>query len=301
MIKTIFFSSLVLISAQSFAQDDLLNILESEVNQETTSKKVSSTFKDIKLINANTIETTKKSTLAFNITHRFGDMEIGESEGFHTYWGLDNAANIRFSFDYGLTDKISIGFGRSKIQEQYDWNLKYRFLEQKAGRMPISAAYYTNIAITAVAKIKDDAFVNRLSYVHQLIIASKLNNSISLEVLPTLVHRNLVDQRNIHPTNGSVDKNDLFALGLAGRFKVTKRMAFVVDYFYTFSEFRDSKNNFYDALGLGVEIETGGHVFMVNVTNSAGIIENNFIPHTNSAWDKGEYKLGFNISRVFSF
>ncbi|PIQ16534.1 MAG: hypothetical protein COW67_02435 [Flavobacteriales bacterium CG18_big_fil_WC_8_21_14_2_50_32_9] len=301
MIKSIFLSFVLLCSLISFAQDDLLNMLEEEVKEETTSEKVTATFKGTKLINANTIETTKKKTLAFNITHRFGDMQIGEPIGYHTYYGLDNASNIRFGFEYGLTDKISIGFGRSKIQEHYDWNLKYRFLEQKAGGMPISAAYYTNIAITAVAKIKDDAFVNRLSYVHQLIIASKLNNSISLEILPTLVHRNLVDQRNIHPTNGSVDKNDLFALGLAGRFKVTKRMAFVVDYFYTFSEFRDSRNNFYDALGLGIEIETGGHVFMINVTNSAGIIENDFLPYTNSAWDKGEYKLGFNISRVFSF
>lgn len=301
MIKSISLSFLIICSIVSYAQDDLVKMLENETKQEATSEKVSSTFKDTKLINANTIETTKKNTLAFNITHRFGDMEIGESIGYHTYWGLDNATNIRFSFEYGLTDKLSVGFGRSRIQEHYDWNLKYRFLEQKTGKMPISAAYYTNIAITAVAKIKDDAFVNRLSYVHQLIIASKLNNSISLEALPTLVHRNLVDQRNIHPTNGSVDKNILFALGLAGRFKVTKRMAFVVDYFYTFSEFRNSRNNFYDALGVGVEIETGGHVFMVNITNSAGIIENDFLPYTNSAWDKGEYKLGFNISRVFSF
>lgn len=301
MIKSIFLSSILLCSLVSFAQDDLLNMLEEEVEQESTSEKVTATFKGTKLINANTIETTKKKTLEFNITHRFGDMKIGEPIGYHSYWGMDNATNIRFSFDYGLTDKISIGIGRSKTQEHYDGNLKYRFLEQKTGGMPISAAYYANMAITAVAKIPEDKLVNRLSYVHQLIIASKLSNAISLEVLPTLVHRNLVDKRNVHPENGSTDENDLFALGFAGRFKFTKRMAFVVDYFYTFSEFRDSRNNYYDALGVGIEIETGGHVFHINVTNSAGIIENDFIPYTNSAWDKGEYKLGFNISRVFSF
>jgi len=301
MLKSIVLSFIFLYSLVSFAQDDLLNMLEKEVEQETSSEKVTATFKGTKLINANTIETTKKRTLEFNITHRFGDMEIGEPIGYHTYWGMDNATNIRFSFDYGLTDKISIGIGRSKTQEHYDGNLKYRFLEQKTGGMPISAAYYANMAITAVAKIPEDNLVNRLSYVHQLIIASKINDFISLEVLPTLVHRNFVDKRNIHPENGSADENDLFALGFAGRFKITKRTAFVVDYFLPFSEFRDSRNNYYDALGVGIEIETGGHVFHINVTNSAGIIENDFLPYTNSAWDKGEYKLGFNISRVFSF
>lgn len=301
MKKSILLSFIVFCSLASFAQDDLLDMLEEEVKQETSPETVTATFKAIKLINANTIETTKKKTLEFSITHRFGNMKIGEPIGYHTYWGMDNATNIRFSFDYGLTDRISIGIGRSKTREHYDANIKYRFLEQKTGGMPISAAYYVNTAITAVAKIQEDELINRLSYVHQLIIASKLSNAISLEILPTLVYRNFVDKRIFHPENGSVDKNDLFVLGFAGRFKITKRTAFVVDYFLPFSEFRDSENNYYDALGVGIEIETGGHVFMLNVTNSTGIVENDFLPYTNSSWGKGEYKLGFNISRVFSF
>ncbi len=283
-----------------FSQDDLMNQLNDELIS-TEPAKVLTTFKGIKLINANTIETTKKKTLEFRITHRFGNMEIGNPIGDHTLYGLDNASNIRFSFDYGLTDKISIGVGRSKTLEHIDGNFKYRFLEQKTGGMPISAAYYTNAAITPIQNIPQDKFVNRWSFTHQLIIASKINNAISLELLPTLVHRNFVDKTIKHPDNGSTDNNDIFALGFGGRFKITKRTAFVVDYFLPFDKFRDSKNNFYDALGVGFEFETGGHVFHVNVTNSSGIIENDFIPNTNSAWDKGEYKLGFNISRVFNF
>lgn len=301
MIKSIFLSFLLLCSLVSFAQDDLLNMLEEEVEQESTSEKVTATFKAKKLINANTIETTKKKTLDVNITHRFGNMLIGKADGHHTMWGLDNATNIRISVDYGITDKLSVGVGRSKTQEHIDGNIKYRFLEQKQNGIPISAAYYVNMAITAVAEIPEDQFVNRLSYVHQLIIASKLSNAISLEVLPTLVHRNLVDKRNIHPENGSTDENDLFALGFAGRFKFTKRAAFVIDYFLPFSNYRASGNGYYNALGVGIEIETGGHVFLVNFTNSAGIIENDFLPHTRSSWADGQYKLGFNISRVFSF
>ena len=282
------------------AQDDLLNMLQEEASNDEETKKVIATFKGIKLINANTIETTKKRTLDLRITHRFGNMEIGESVGNHTLWGLDNATNIRFSLDYGLTDKLSVGIGRSKVAEHIDGNVKFRFLEQKTGGIPISAAYFANTAISAIANAPEHDFVNRLSFVHQLIVASKLNNAISLEILPTFIHRNFVDQTAVHPENGSTDENDLFALGFAGRFKVTKRMALVVDYFLPFSEYRDSQNGFYDALGVGLEIETGGHVFHINVTNSAGIIENDFIPSTTSAWDKGEYKFGFNISRVFS-
>lgn len=284
----------------AFAQDDLMDELNKEMSS-SEPEKVMTTFKGIKLINANTIETTKKKTLEFRITHRFGNMEIGNAIGDHTLYGLDNASNIRFSFDYGITDKLSVGVGRSKTLEHIDGNVKYRFLEQKKGGLPISVAYYANTAFTPMQNIAQDKFENRLSYTHQLIIASKINNAISLELLPTFVHRNFVDQTTVHPKNKSTDKNDIFALGVGGRFKISKRTAFVVDYFLPFDNYRDSKNNFYDALGLGFEFETGGHVFHVNVTNSTGIIENDFIPYTNSAWEKGEYKLGFNISRVFNF
>lgn len=293
-----------ILSAAS-AQEDLMKMLEEEVAAENTSDKVLATFKGTRVINAQTIQTVKKRTLEFNIAHRFGNMDLFDKTGFgsgkHTLYGLENASNIRFAFDYGITDKLTAGWSRSKMNEHIEGHVKFRFLEQKEKRMPISAAYYVNAALSPVAIIPEDKFENRMSYVHQLIIASKLTRGISLEILPTYVHRNYVDQTVLHPENGSVDENDIFAIGFAGRFKITKRMSFVVDYFYTFSEFRDADNGFYDALGVGIEIETGGHVFHINVTNSDGLIENDIIPSTTSDWGKGEYKLGFNISRVFSF
>lgn len=301
MKKGLLFIVFLSLCFSAFSQDDLLNMLEEEVNEEATKEKVYATFKGTRIIVANTIETTKKKTLEFRITHRFGDMKLGESEGDHSLWGLDNASNIRFSFDYGITDKLSIGVGRSKTNEHIDGNLKFRFLEQVKSGLPISAAYYTNVAIIGSSIVPEDKFVNRLSYTHQLIIASKLNESISLAILPTLVHRNYVDASIVHPNNSSTDENDIIALGFGGRFKFTKRAAFVFDYFLGLSEFRDAENGFYDSFGAGIEIETGGHVFHINITNSAGIIENDFIPSTTSSWGDGEYKLGFNISRVFSF
>ncbi|MCB0402859.1 MAG: hypothetical protein KDD41_12300 [Flavobacteriales bacterium] len=301
MTKPLLIALFLLPSLTVFSQDDLMNMLEEETNNEAKPEKVTATFKAIKLINANTIETTKKKTLDFRITHRFGNMETSNAAGKHTLYGLDNASNIRFSLDYGLTDKLSVGVGRSKTREHIDLNLKYRFLEQKEKGLPVSAAYYTNMAISPVADVPEDKFANRLSYVHQLIIASKITPGISLEVLPTFVHRNYVDKSNLHPKNNSADENDLMALGFGGRFKLTKRFALVADYFMGFSEFRDGDNAYYDALAVGVEIETGGHVFHINLSNSEGIIENDFIPNTRGSWGKEEYKLGFNISRVFTF
>tara|TARA_B100000809_G_scaffold224679_1_gene235022 strand:- start:6129 stop:7046 length:918 start_codon:yes stop_codon:yes gene_type:complete len=287
------------------AQDDLMKMLEEESAADYEPEKVLATFKGTAVINAQTIQTVKKNTLEFNIAHRFGDMDIsnkkGSNLGGHTLYGLENASNIRFSLTYGITDKLSVGLGRSKMNEHVDGNLKVRFLEQKESGLPISAAYFTSAAVSFVADVSGNKFENRLSYAHQIIIASKITRGISLEVLPTFVHRNYVDQTIIHPTNASVDENDIFAIGVAGRFKITKRMAFVFDYFHTFSKFRDSDNGYYDAIGAGIEIETGGHVFHINVTNSAGLIANDIIPSTTSDWGRGEYKLGFNISRVFSF
>ncbi len=287
------------------AQDDLMGMLEDESAADAKPEKVLATFKGTAVINAQTIQTVKKKTLEFNIAHRFGDMDISDKKGTnvagHTLYGLENANNIRFSLTYGITDKLSVGVGRSKMNEHVDGNLKFRFLEQKENGLPISAAYYASAAASFVAEVADDKFENRMSYAHQLIIASKLTRGISLEVLPTLVHRNYVDQTVLHPENNSVDENDIFAVGIAGRVKLTTRMAFVFDYFHTFSEFRDADNGFYDAIGVGIEIETGGHVFHINVTNSGGLIANDIIPSTTSDWGQGEYKLGFNISRVFSF
>ncbi|GAB4255187.1 MAG: DUF5777 family beta-barrel protein [Vicingaceae bacterium] len=282
-----------LITITSYSQD-LLAELEAETSNEP--EKVMATFKGIKLINANTVETTKKKTLEFRITHRFGN--VGE-EGEHTLFGLDNASNIRFSFDYGVTDNLSIGIGRSKTNEHIDGILKFRFLHQ-TNKLPFSAAYFTNVALTPSSK-QFNEFAHRLSYTHQLIVASKISSGISLEILPTLVHRNYVESE-INPENNAYDENDLISIGFAARIKITKRTAFVADYFYTLSNYRTNNTAlaFYNPFALGFEFETGGHVFHVNFTNSAGIIENDFIPYTNDTWENGQFKFGFNISRVFN-
>lgn len=288
---------------------DLSSLLDSVETKK--SEKVYATFKDSKIINAQSVETAKKNTLVFDISHRFGNIGVASNGGSHTLWGFDNSEDIRFSFDYGITDKITLGFARSKQRENLDFTFKYRFLEQTSdNKIPVTIALYEN---AAYSPMKGSAFyegtenveqkaVHRFSYISQLIIARKFNWRFSLELLPTYSHRNFV-KAYVNSSNGEVDENGIFAMGVAGRIKLTKRFSIVADYFYTFSKYRTGNEEikYYNPLAVGVEIETGGHVFHINLTNASGIIENQFIPETHDSWLKGGYKFGFNISRVFNF
>ena len=284
-----------------WAQDDLLKLIGED---DSGREKVSATFKATRVINAQTNETVKKRDLDFNIAHRFGNVGIQSSGGSHTLWGFDNASNIRFSFAYGITDKLQIGIGRSKTREHIDGSVKYKLLEQTTGnQIPVSITLFSNAAFIPERNINDryQRLDHRLSYVHEIIIARKFSNKFSLAVLPVFLHRNLVDSI-VNSSNNAAETNDIFSLGLAGRIKITNRTILVADYFYNFSDFR--RNNpetpYYNPLSVGVEIETGGHVFHINLSNSSGIIENDFIPDTRESWRKGGYKFGFNISRVFN-
>lgn len=288
---------------------DLSSLLDSA--QTKTSEKVYATFKDSKIINAQSVETAKKNTLVFDISHRFGNIGVESNGGSHTLWGFDNSEDIRFSFDYGITDKITLGFARSKQRENLDFTFKYRFLEQTSdNKIPVSLALYENAAYSPMkgssfyegTENVDQKAVHRLSYISQLIIARKFNWRFSLELLPTYSHRNFV-KAYVNSSNGEVDENGIFSMGVAGRIKLTKRFSIVADYFYTFSKYRTGNEEikYYNPLAVGVEIETGGHVFHLNLTNASGIIENQFIPETHDSWLKGGYKFGFNISRVFNF
>lgn len=278
--------------------DDLMDVFE---DQENEKEKVIATFKSTHLINAQTNETVKAKTLDFRITHRFGNIG-GPAGGGHTLYGLDNATNIRFSFDYGVTDRLTFGVGRSKIKEHIDGSVKYKIVEQVKGGFPLSIVAYANLAVTPQKDVLGQypKFTSRMSYAYQAVFAKKINWRASIALLPTLVHRNRIGNE-VNPYNGAKDANDVFSMGAMGRFKITQSVGLLAEYFYTFSEFREGNTAipYYMPLGLGVEIETGGHVFQINFTNAPGIIYNDFIPTTRESWMDGAFKLGFTISRVF--
>jgi len=289
--KFTFLSVAVLIfQGNVFAQTDL----DSFLIEDKSPAYVIASFKATRIVNAHSIETVRKGILDFRITHHFGDVG-GNGGGVHTLYGFDNASDIRFGFEYGISDRLTAGFGRSKIQENLDFFLKYRLLRQTVdNRMPISVTVFADMAITPQENpAQYSEFANRISYVYELLIARKFSKALTLQLMPLYLHRNYVAN--------PADNNDLFSLGMGGRLKLTKRFAILGDVYYNFSDYLTTSNGFYLPVGVGVEIETGGHVFQMFFTNNAAIIENSYIAGTRSSWSKGEFKIGFTISRDFAF
>jgi len=298
---------LLLRATQTFGQQDL----EKELGSTTPAhEKVSATFKSTKLINGHTNETIHKNELDFKVDHRFGDI-AGSNGGIRKFFGLDNSTDVRIGFEYGLTDQLSIGLARAKgateVSQLYEGSIKYRLLEQTTDDyIPLAVTLFGSNTIVAAERSEDPssaiAYSNlkdRMNYVSQVIFARKFSPAISVTLTPSYVHRNFTVFR---------DQNDLFAIGGGARAKISKRMALVIDYTVPFRNKADkayleelSGSKFYNPLGVGLEIETGGHVFHLNFTNATAIEEMQYIPQTTSSWLKGQYRWGFSISRRFSF
>jgi hypothetical protein len=312
--RSVFVISLAATAATAFAQEDLLDMVDDK--KDTKAQKVFATFKTYRLGNALTTEPVKKKHLDFRISHRFGNIYDDTkpnpiNETFQTYLGFDAASDIRNSFDYGLTDNITLGIGRSKFNKMCDASVKWRFLEQTSNfSIPVSMAVFADVGYThartneqimysGIVKDFETNEAHRVNYFTELIIASKLNDWLSLEVLPAYFHRNFIKE-NQNTDNKAFDVNGFFTVGFGGRIKLTKRCSFIGDFYYNTAPFYQNNPNFKNPLALGFEIETGGHVFSLFFTNASGLIDNNFIPYTTDSWEKGQVKFGFSISRVFA-
>ena len=269
------------------AQDDLMALLEKE--SEPGINYTEATFKGTRLINGHSIETRKKGVLDFIIGHRFGRINSGAYE----FFGLDQS-NVRIGFDYGLTNRLNIGIGRNSFEKTYDSFLKYKLMKQQSGsrQLPVSIVAFSSIAIKTL-RTNDPAtetdFISSLTYTYQIIIARKFSPSFSFQLLPSLVHRNAVLP--------DLEGNDIYAIGAGGRVKLTKRLSLNAEYYYQFNRIANSliQNSF----ALGVDIETGGHVFQLQLTNSRAMIEKGFITETTGNFFRGDIHFGFNISRTF--
>jgi Membrane bound beta barrel domain (DUF5777) len=280
----LFFLSLCTVG---FAQDDdLLKMIENE--KPKVVETVSATFKGIKVINGHSVETVGKKNLVYGIQHRFGRINGGA----YQFFGLDQAT-MRMYFEYGLTDNLMVGIGRSTNEKTYDGFLKYKMVKQGigAGTWPVTI---TALGATSYRSLKLPlevmSGVQRTTYVGQLLIARKFSENFSLQISPTLVHRNL--------TNTNAEENNVFAVGFSGRYKLSRRFSLTGEYYYTLPDQIDV--NYQNALSFGVDIETGGHVFQLHFTNSLGMIERQFITETTGTWGKGDVHFGFNLARTFT-
>jgi hypothetical protein len=250
-------------------------------------EKVSGAFKSTRVINAHSVEMLHKRNLDFRIMHRFGFLNSGIKQ----LYGLDNAS-MRISFDYGITDNTTIGFGRSTFRKELDLFVKTRILQQSTGQkaIPFSLVIaagglcWTEESFAAVKP----TFSDRTSYYVQLVAGRKFSPVFSLQLSPIFVHSG-------SPVNTGDDAT-VFAMGGGARLKVSKRMALTLDYHHPFGTLNAVNT---DPLSIGVDIETGGHVFQLQFSNATGMNERAYIMQTTGKFFKGDIRFGFNLSRIF--
>jgi hypothetical protein len=293
MKKIVFFFLNIVFLFNANAQDDLMNMLNSESPDKPVP--VFATFKATRVITGQSIEHVAAKHLNFVILHRFGEVNKGAYE----LWGLDQA-NIRLIFDYGITDRIQVGFARSSMNKTYDGNLKIKLLKQSKGTggSPVSICYYGNVAVNTM-KWEDagrqNYFTSRMSYFNQVIFARKFSDKLSLQIAPTMVHQNLVKYTK--------DLNTTLAIGTGGSIRLNRSFRFNFEYYPRITG-RDMKSasgaTLYDYLALGVDIETGGHVFQIMLCNGLGMLEQQMVRETVTQWTNAGVRLGFNINRNFS-
>ncbi|MFN4971896.1 MAG: DUF5777 family beta-barrel protein [Bacteroidota bacterium] len=301
MKKVIYLLLLLLANGIAYAQDDLLNMLNDEPAK---AKPVFASFKSTRIINLHSNETMRARHLDFRIQHRFGNigLDAANNYGFYNMFGVDGA-RIRLGLEYGITNDLMVGIGRSSEGKTYDGFVKYKILKQSRGKkaVPFSLNYFGNIAVVTqewADKSRNNFESSRLSFVNQLILVNKLNEHISVCLSPTVVHYNLVQTKN--------QPNDIYALGIGTSIKISRSTRFNLEYIPRLNgrnEPKDISGNslYYDAFAIGFDIETGGHVFQLHFTNASGMIEQQFIAQNTGQFNFSQIRLGFNISRTFSF
>lgn len=278
---------LVTVWQTGYAQDDLLSL----VGRDTLKRaRVTNAFKSSRVINGHSIEFIGKGVLDFRILHRFGEV----SDGISNLFGLDQAS-MRIGLDYGLLNNLTVGVGRSNLGKELDGFIKFCPVWQTSGpgAFPFSIVLVSGVTLNTQSwsdTARKHYFSSRMAFYNELIIGRKFSERFSLQLSPVFVHRNLVELEK--------EENDVYALGIGARFKLTKRIAFVADYHYIVEGL--DKDLYKDPLSVGFDIETGGHVFQLHFSNATGMNEKAFITNTTGNWSKGEVRFGFNLSRVFT-
>lgn len=273
---------LLLLPIAMFAQEDLLKEIDTASAQKSV---VESAFKGLKIVNIESTKLAAKGDLYFIVAHRFGSVK----DGFEGAYGLDNAVT-QLKFLYGVTDWFTISGARSELA--YDFSGKYLVQPQEKNGFPVAIVGFTSLAFNNTLKesnYPNMKFEDRLIYVAQILVSRKMSEKLSLELAPTFFHENFVMDDN--------QENSQYAIGMGGRYKFAKRWSVNVDYAAHLN--RSSTSPFKNPLSVGVDLETGGHVFQMHFTSSQGIHEAGFLGNTTGDWTKGDIFFGFNLLRVF--
>lgn len=268
------------------AQDDLLALVGKDKPKK---ERVKYAFKSPRVINSHSMEFLNPGTMDIRILHRFGPLD----QGYKNFYGFDQA-NMRMGVDMGLFHNLMIGVGRSNVNKEVDGFIKFAPVRQSTGpgSFPITVAVIAGMTWNTSPwdnPSRKNFYTSKLAYYFQAILGRKFSEGFSLQFSSILVHNNLVP---VHTRS-----NDIYALGVGARIKLTKRVAITGDYFYNFNGLEENVN--YNPLSVGFDIETGGHVFQLHFSNAVGMNERALINETTNSWAKKQIRFGFNLSRVF--
>lgn len=295
--KKIILAGLLLSGLMAYSQDDEWDDFGEE--GESTEKSIGPAFYDTRVINNHSVETLEKGTIDVRIAHRFGDMATPNS--YKTMFGFDNSSDIKLGVEFGISDKFMIGFHRNKgagpYTQLFEGLIKFKFLDQQDGK-PFTLSGSSTAFGTIMESSSDstsvthfDKLAHRFSYFTQLILARNLNDVASIQMNVGLLHRNLVYQEDV---------NTAVSVGAVGKLKIAKKLSIIAEYNHLFRPTNVINGVEYtDPIGVGFEIKTYAHVFQINLTNSRGMGEAQFIPYTYSKWTDGAFRIGFTISRHF--
>ncbi len=275
---------LLLLPLFVWSQNDLLDEIDTV---DVSGSYEIAAFKGLKLINLETTKMVPQKRLFFVVSHRFGSVKTGIED----FFGLDQAVT-RLNFIYGISDGINIGISRSSFQKTYETSLKLRLARQSSSGFPVTLVWFNSVQLNGSfdkQELPGLQFEHRLGYASQLLVSRKVSRDVSLELAPTYFHDNLVSLEE--------QDNSQFALGLGSRFKFSKRCAINLDYGLHLN--RAANSPFKNPLSVGLDIETGGHVFQLHFTNAQPMNINNFLGEAAGDWGDGNVYFGFNILRVF--
>ncbi|WP_111670983.1 DUF5777 family beta-barrel protein [Algoriphagus litoralis] len=242
-------------------------------------------------INLLTVEHLEKKTMHFAIMHTFGTLD----GGIENLFGLDNGANIQFSFEFGLSDKISLGASRSSRDKFYNIYGRYLILEQTQNNsVPLSLSFAAGGGIISnpysfLPQNERPQFTDRLAYFGQVMLARKFSKKISVQLSPMLAY--FTNPLDIYQIEGS--QNFYLGLGFSGKYKVTDRSSLTLQYIPNLNS--DLQSNF----GIGWDVEAGGHVFQMYFVTSQALNEQYLLAGGNGVPGE-EFRLGFNVNRIFA-
>ena len=289
MKKIFFLTGLLFIASNGILYSQDLDQLLNELSVDKTPTYTYGTFKGTTVINGQSVEVPGQSDLHFIVNHRFGALK----QGLYDFFGIDQATT-RLGFEYGIKNIASVSIGRNGLEKTYDSGIKLRLLRQQTGirNIPVSISLYSAVYVKTLKwehPNRDNLFSSRLSYATQILIARKFSSKFSLQVSPSFIHKNLVPLPK--------DENNIYALGIGGRYKISRKISLNSEYFFLLPG--ETANKSANSLSFGVDIETGGHVFQLQFTNSQAMFARGFIAETPGEWREGDIYFGFNLYRVF--